>query len=51
MPLIPIRIPSPCRVVNFSTDFLLPLKEYLLIDTLLCPNQGSYDGDEHASVP
>jgi hypothetical protein len=34
MPPTATRIPSPCRVVNFSTAFLRLLKEYLPIEPL-----------------
>lgn len=38
--MLPIatRIPSPCRVVNRSTAFLLPLQGYLPIDPLSLKN-------------
>jgi hypothetical protein len=49
MPPIPTRIPSPCRALNSSTAFLLPLNEYLPIDPLETQRPSCY-GDQHASV-
>jgi len=50
MPPIATRISSHCRVVNRSTVFLLPLKEYFPINPLSLNNTVA-NSKQHASTP
>ena len=50
MPPIATRISSHCRVVNRSTVFLLPLKEYFPINPLSLNNRVA-NSKQHASTP